>query len=145
MRIRILWVGKTRERYLSEGIEHYLKRLRPMADISVVEIKEEKGKSVESSLSAEGRKIVKQADSYILLDQRGREFTSVEFAGLFKDRTKMEFVIGGPYGVSDEVRDNAADIIALSKMTFTHEMARLIFLEQLYRSLMIREGRGYHH
>jgi 23S rRNA (pseudouridine1915-N3)-methyltransferase len=145
MRIRVLWVGKTKERYLGEGIEHYLKRLRSMADVSIVEIKEEKGKSMESSLSAEGKKIVKQATSYILLDQRGREFTSVEFADLFKDKNKVEFVIGGAYGVSDEVRDNAADIIALSKMTFTHEMVRLIFLEQLYRALMIREGRGYHH
>ncbi len=145
MKIRILWVGKTKERCLNEGIEHYRKLLGPASRVSIVEIKEEKGKSREKQLSEEGRRILKQTQSYILLDERGREFTSVEFARFLEKKGNADFVMGGPYGVSDEVREKASGAIALSRMTFTHEMARVLFLEQLYRATTIMKGKEYHY
>ncbi|WP_333652776.1 23S rRNA (pseudouridine(1915)-N(3))-methyltransferase RlmH [Dissulfurispira sp.] len=79
MKIRIFWVGRTKERYLIEGINHYLKLLRHMAQISIIEIKDEKGKIRDEARSMEGRRILKQTDSYILLDERGKEFSSIDF------------------------------------------------------------------
>lgn len=145
MKIRIFWVGKTKERYLIEGINHYLKLIRHMAQISIIEIKDEKGKTRDEALSLEGRRTLKQTDSYILLDERGEEFSSKDFARYLKDRGSIDFVMGGAFGVSDEVRGKASDTIALSKMTLTHEMTRLVFLEQLYRALTIIKGKEYHH
>lgn len=145
MKIRIFWVGKTKERYLIEGINHYLELLRHMAQISIIEIKDEKGKTRDDALSLEGRRVLKQTDSYILLDERGKEFSSKDFARYLKDRGSVDFVMGGAFGVSDEVRGKASDTIALSKMTLTHEMTRLVFLEQLYRALTIIKGKEYHH
>src|SRR5271169_2066431 len=149
MKIRILWIGKTKERYLNEGIERYLKMLSPMAQVSIIEIKEQKGKNREDSLSEEKKKILKQTQSYTLLDPAGREFTSPGFARFLQERDSvtdfLDFVIGGPYGVSDEIRDKAGKVISLSRMTFTHEMIRVFFLEQLFRSMTIINGREYHH
>ncbi|MBZ0155921.1 MAG: 23S rRNA (pseudouridine(1915)-N(3))-methyltransferase RlmH [Alphaproteobacteria bacterium] len=145
MRFRILWVGRTKERYLKEGIDRYLMLLGYMSPVSVTEIKEEKGKSREASLLTEGRRILKQTQSYILLDERGKEFTSPEFARFLEERGTVDFVLGGAYGVSGEVRERAEAVVALSKMTLTHEMARVILLEQLYRAMTILKGREYHH
>lgn len=145
MKIRIFWVGKTKERYLIEGINHYLKFLRHMAQISIIEIKDEKGKTRDEAVSMDGRRVLKQTDSYILLDERGKEFSSKDFARYLKDRGSIDFVMGGAFGVSDEVRGKASDTITLSKMTLTHEMTRLVFLEQLYRALTIIKGKEYHH
>jgi 23S rRNA (pseudouridine1915-N3)-methyltransferase len=145
VKIRIFWVGKTKERYLIEGINHYLKLLRYMAQISTIEIKDEKGKIRDEALSLEGRRVLKQTDSYILLDERGKEFSSIDFARYLNDKSSVDFVMGGAFGVSDEVREKASDTIALSKMTLTHEMTRLVFLEQLYRAMTIIKGKEYHH
>lgn len=116
-----------------------------MAQVSVVEIKEEKGKQKEAALAVEAKKILKQTGDYYLLDERGREFTSVEFAHFLKEKEGVDFVIGGPFGISGEVREKSKGSIALSKMTLTHEMARLLFLEQLYRAFTILKGKEYHH
>lgn len=145
MKIRILWIGKTKERYLNEGIERYLKLLGPMAQVSIIEVKEQKGRSMEDCLAEEGKRILKQTRTYTLLDQSGREFTSPGFARFLQEKGGADFLIGGPYGVSDEIRERAEDTIALSRMTFTHEMIRVIFLEQLFRAMTIIQGRGYHH
>lgn len=145
MKIRIIWTGKTKERYLSEGIGYYLRLLGTAAQVSVIEIKEEKGKEREKLLAAEGKRILKQTQSYVLLDEKGRELTSRDFAAFLGNRSTVDFVVGGPYGVSDEVREKAGSVIALSRMTFTHEMARLFLLEQLYRATTIMKGKGYHH
>lgn len=145
MKIRVLWVGKTKERYLIEGVNHYLKLIRHMAQASIIEIKDEKGKIRQEAITLEGRRILKQAGSYILLDERGREFSSTGFAKFLEDKGSVDFVMGGPYGVSDEIREKAADTIALSKMTLPHEMARLVFLEQLYRAMTIIKGKDYHY
>ncbi len=144
-KIKIVWVGKTKERYLTEGIDKYLKFLMPMAQVAIVEIKEVKGRQKEDALAEEAKKIMKQTRDYYLLDERGREFSSVEFAQFLKDKDSIDFLIGGPFGVSAEMKEMAKDSIALSKMTLTHEMARLLFLEQLYRACTILKGKEYHH
>lgn len=141
MKIRILWVGRTKEPYVREAVDRYLRRLRPFADVAVVEIKERKGRGLEE----EGERIMRQSASYILLDERGRELSSPEFASVLEGRPEADFVLGGPYGVSEEVRARAADTIALSRMTLPHEMARLLLVEQLYRAMTILRGGGYHH
>lgn len=144
-KIKIVWVGKTKERHLAEGIEKYLRFLMPMAQVSIVEVKETKGRPIEDALAEEAGKIMKQTREYYLLDERGREFSSVEFAQFLKDKDTIDFVIGGPFGVSAEMKKTAKGSMALSKMTLTHEMARLLFLEQLYRAYTILKGKEYHH
>jgi 23S rRNA (pseudouridine1915-N3)-methyltransferase len=144
-KIKLVWVGKTKERYLSDGISRYLKFLAPMAQVSIIEIKESKGGKKEDALAEEAKKIFKQTREYYLLDERGREFSSVGFAQFLKEKNSIDFVIGGPFGVSAETREKAKGSIALSKMTLTHEMARLLFLEQLYRAYTILKGKEYHH
>ena len=116
-----------------------------MAQVAIIEIKEQKNKGTADSLSEEGAKILRQTQSYTLLDQTGREFTSAGFAAFLQDRGGGDFLIGGPYGVSDEIRDKARETIALSRMTFTHEMVRLFFFEQLFRAMTIMHNKEYHH
>ncbi len=116
-----------------------------MARVSIAEVKEEKGKQRAVSLEREGKRILRQTESYVLLDESGRSFSSPEFADFIRGKTSIDFVLGGPYGVSDEVKRKADDCVALSRMTFTHEMARVVFLEQLYRAFTILQGREYHH
>ncbi|MDP2166982.1 MAG: 23S rRNA (pseudouridine(1915)-N(3))-methyltransferase RlmH [Thermodesulfovibrionales bacterium] len=151
MRLRILWVGKTKERFIDEGIKKYLKLLGPFAKAGIVEIKEEKGRPAGMAVWAEGRRILKQSSSYILLDETGRPLSSKGLASLLLNLNKvkacgsLDFVIGGPYGVSEEVKAGASDTLSLSAMTLTHEMARLVLIEQLYRAMTINAGRGYHH
>jgi 23S rRNA (pseudouridine1915-N3)-methyltransferase len=144
VKIRLLWLGKTKEKYLIEGINYYINLIRPYAKLSIVEIKEEKGRDIKKSLQLEGKKILKQTKSYILLDEKGKALNSAEFSKLLKDREVIDFVIGGAYGVSDEIKKKASLTISLSKMTFTHEIARLLLLEQIYRSITIIRGKEYH-
>lgn len=148
MKIRLLWVGKTRERFIAEGINKYLRLIRPYAVLEVEEIKEERGKPARMSMQKEAERLLRQAGTFILLDEKGRAMTSEDFARLLKANEaggKMEFVLGGAYGVSEEVKQRATDIISLSPMTLTHEMARLVFLEQIYRAFTINVKKGYHH
>lgn len=145
LKLRVIWVGRTRERYLAEGIERYRALLGPLCRLSVVEVKEERGKDRAAARAAEGKRIMKQTPSYVLLDERGQEFSSPAFARYIGAAGAADFVIGGPYGVSDEVRERAAATVALSRMTFTHEMARLVLLEQLYRAVTILTGKEYHY
>lgn len=145
MKIRILWVGRTKERYLFEGINYYLKLLQNAIKLKIVEIKDSRIGDRQRMVSEEGKRILAQTTSYILLDERGCEMSSKEFAAFLSARDSTDFVIGGHSGVSDEVRKNANLIISLSKMTFTHEMVRLVFLEQLFRSTTIIKGMDYHH
>jgi len=145
MKIRLIWPGKTKEQFILEGINKYLKLSRPYADISVIEIKEEKGKDFMKTVEKEGERILKLQEPYTLLDEKGESMTSVEFAEYIGHKPSFNFVLGGAYGVSEEVKKMAQRTISLSKMTFTHEMSRLLFLEQLFRSFTIMHKRGYHH
>ena len=145
MKIRLIWPGKTKEQFILEGISKYLKLSRPYADISIIEIKEEKGGDVRKVVEKEGERILKLQGPYTLLDEKGESMTSVEFAEYIGQRPELNFVLGGAYGVSEEVKKTAQKTLSLSRMTFTHEMSRLFFLEQLFRSFTIMHKRGYHH
>ena len=146
MKIRVIWPGKTKEQFILEGLRKYLKLLRPYADINTIELKEEKGSDVRKILEKEGERILKLQAPYTLLDEKGKALTSMEFAAyLAGHRSSVNFVLGGAYGVSEEVKKSAQDTISLSRMTFTHEMSRLFFLEQLYRAFTIMHKKGYHH
>jgi len=145
MKIRLIWPGKTKEQFILEGINKYLKLSRPYADISIIEIKEEKGKNVGKMVQKEGERILKLQEPYTLLDEKGEALTSVAFAEYIGHQPSVNFVLGGAYGVSDEVKKMAQKTLSLSRMTFTHEMSRMFFLEQLFRSFTIMHKRGYHH
>jgi 23S rRNA (pseudouridine1915-N3)-methyltransferase len=146
MKIRVIWPGKTKEQFISEGVNKYLKLLRPYAEIIVLELKEERGNDISNMLKKEGERILKLEGPYTLLDEKGDLMTSGEFAGYIAEHVHpVNFVLGGAYGVSEEVKKTAQKKLSLSTMTFTHEMSRLFFLEQLYRAFTIIHKRGYHH
>lgn len=145
MKVRIVWVGRTKEVYINAGINRYLKLLKNSINLKIIEVRDERGKEYQKTIIEEGKRILRQTSSYVLVDELGIEMSSKQFASFLSGRDAIDFVIGGHYGVSDEVRNNSSLAISLSKMTFTHEMARLIFLEQLYRSVTIIKGMDYHY
>jgi 23S rRNA (pseudouridine1915-N3)-methyltransferase len=119
-----------------------------MARVEVVEVRDERGTDPGAARTREGERILKSAGGgdFVLLDEGGREMSSRELAAFAGERDSLTFVVGGAWGVSEEVRRAAGSRLSLSRMTLTHEMARLVLLEQLYRALMIQTGReGYHH
>jgi 23S rRNA (pseudouridine1915-N3)-methyltransferase len=144
-RFTIIWIGKTKERFVEEGIKKYRELLSPYAKLIIKTIKEEKGGSTAEHLKREAKKILSEAERYILLDEKGRLMSSQEFAEFLSKRRETVFVVGGPYGVDKKVKENAEMLMSLSPMTFPHELARLILLEQIYRAMTIIRGRGYHH
>lgn len=141
LKIRLLWIGKTRSGFISEAIEHYLKMLRPFVGIKVLEINESRGLAKEAILDAEAKSILRASQGYILLDERGVELTSIGFSEFIKKHLEasrtIDFVFGGAFGVSEEVKRNAKQTLSLSKMTLPHEISRIVFLEQLYRALIL--------
>jgi 23S rRNA (pseudouridine1915-N3)-methyltransferase len=145
--INIVWIGKTKEGYLQTGIEKYIKLLKPFADIEIKTLKEEKHRgSKEKALKKESDRLIKSVKKdFILLSERGILMNSMEFAGFVNKRSNLTFVLGGPFGVDKSVYEKADVVLSLSPMTFTHEMARLILLEQLYRAITIIHGKGYHY
>ena len=156
MRITLLTVGKTDIKWVSEGLEVYSSRLRHYIPFEIKEIPELKNVSSLSRdqiRTAEGKLILKNlrdSDEVVLLDEHGREFRSVEFASMLEKRLSassrdLVFVIGGAYGFSTEGYERASSKISLSKMTFSHQMVRTIFVEQLYRAFTIIRGESYHH
>lgn len=143
--IRVIYPGKTREGFIREGMEKYMRFLRPYARIELVELKEAKG-SPEDIIERESRAILASVRGrFILLDREGKAISSEEFAGLLKDMAQVEFVIGGAYGVSEELKKEALFRLSLSRLTFTHELSRLLLLEQLYRAMTIIHGKRYHY
>ncbi len=146
MKVSLIWVGKTREAFILEGIGKYIRLLQMYADVNTTEIKEEKGKDIQKMLRKEGDRISKLKKPFILLDEKGRELTSVQFAKFIENsNTPINFLLGGAFGVADDIKEKALDRIALSPMTLTHEMARLVLVEQIYRAFTIIQKRGYHH
>lgn len=156
MRLTVLCMGKTKERFIQEGIEKYLRYLRPYADASIKELKEEKIQDLKDAPSIrkkEAERIFKAvpAGAYLIsLDERGEGFTSHEFAALLNNTLEsgvreIIFIIGGAMGLDEEVVARSHKTVALSRWTFTHEMARLVLLEQLYRAFTIIKGKTYHY
>jgi 23S rRNA (pseudouridine1915-N3)-methyltransferase len=137
MKIRIVAVGRVKEKPIQYMIDEYMKR---MNDIEIIEVKD-------SGKEKEAENILRLCENHgmIVLDEKGKEYTSEEFSERIARLTeKTSFVVGGPDGISDKVKEKAKEIISLSKMTFTHEMTRLFLIEQLYRAKQIRKGTSYH-
>lgn len=156
MKITLLTVGKTDVKWVREGLDLYKSRLVHYIPFSVQEIP---GLKNVSALSHDQIKVkegalimkeIKPSDEVILLDEHGREYRSIEFASMIEEKLSrgsrdIVFVIGGAYGFSQEVYDRANGKMSLSKMTFSHQMVRTIFVEQLYRAFTIMRGEPYHH
>ena len=156
MKIILLVIGKTSEAYLQRGIEEYEKRLTRYTQFSlevIPDIKNAASLSENELKEKEGAAIlerVKPGDKIILLDSRGTQFDSPGFAkfiakNMLASVRRLIFVVGGAYGFSNEVYTRAEGKISLSAMTFSHQMVRLIFVEQLYRAMTILKGEPYHH
>ena len=155
MKIKLITIGKTDDSYLLEGFNKYAARLKHYIDIELKEIPDIKGgKKLNTNLQkeSEGREILKlisTSDFIVLLDEKGKEFNSVGFSQFIQKRMNtgmdLTFVIGGPFGFSDEVYNRSNMKMALSQMTFSHQMVRLFFIEQMYRSFTILKGEKYHH
>ena len=158
MKIRILAIGKIKEKYLKDGIEEYLLRIRPYSQIEILEVNDEpipdspNESEIKKAIDLEGKKIlkiIKPSDYLIGLDLNKKEYTSEEFASYFDKKfvaggSSITFVIGGSYGLSDELKERCNDSISLSKMTFLHQMTRLILLEQIYRAFKLNRNETYH-
>lgn len=155
MRICLLTVGKTDAGWVREGLETYSSRLSRYVPFSVSEIPELKNASALSKAQVkekEGELILSRVtprDTVILLDEKGKEYSSSEFAKEISKLTasgkNIVFVIGGPYGFSEPVYARCDGKVSLSRMTFTHQMVRTVFVEQLYRAFTIIKGEPYHH
>jgi 23S rRNA (pseudouridine1915-N3)-methyltransferase len=156
MKISLLTVGKTDSGWVREGLETYASRLRRYVPFSVIEIPDLKNAaslSKEQVKEKEGESIlgnIGPRDSVILLDERGKEYTSIEFAKeiermMVSGGKNIVFVTGGAFGFSDAVYARCDGKVSLSKMTFTHQMVRAVFTEQLYRAFTIIKGEPYHH
>lgn len=155
MKTELLLVGKTNDRHFQAGIDDYVSRIvhyMPFSVTVIPELKNTKALSPEQQKEREGGLIMKlllPSDTLVLLDEHGKEFRSVEFAAWLEKKQqtvrRLVFCIGGPYGFSQAVYDRADEMISLSKMTFSHQMVRLIFTEAVYRACTIMKGEPYHH
>jgi len=156
MKITLLTVGKTNELSFKNAISEYQKRLKFYIPFDIAEIPELKNcKNIpeEVQKQKEGELILKNltdSDEVILLDDKGEAYTSLQFATYLEKKMitgnkRLIFVVGGPYGFSKEIYLRANGKLSLSPMTFSHQMVRLVFTEQLYRAMTILRGEGYHH
>ncbi len=156
MKVLIIHCGKTEEAYLVTGMEKYESRLKhylPVETLYLPALKNTKSLSREEQKEKEGELILSKllnTDYVVLLDEKGKQFTSSGFSKYLTQHMnggtrRVVFITGGPYGFSGAVYDRAHYKIALSMMTFSHQMVRLFFIEQLYRAMTIQKGEPYHH
>lgn len=155
MKIKLIVIGKTDESYLKEGIDKYLKRLKHYVSFELIVLKDVVvGKKTNLTLQKEleGKSILEKVntnDFLALLDENGEQYSSINFSKYIQKRMNagndLIFVIGGPFGFSEEVYSRANAKLSLSKMTFSHQMVRLFFIEQIYRAFTILKGEKYHH
>ncbi|MCC7196722.1 23S rRNA (pseudouridine(1915)-N(3))-methyltransferase RlmH [Candidatus Peregrinibacteria bacterium] len=159
VKITIIQVGKTKHSFFQEAEAEYQKRLKPLLNIETITLKEAE---IPKGDPEAGRKLVKAKeaaeiiknipkDSYIIaLDERGKQFTSLEFASFLNERMQQStknlvFIIGGPYGLEEIIKSQAKLLLSFSKLTFTHECIRTLLLEQIYRAHTILGGKTYHY
>ena len=155
MKTLLILVGKTTDKHFAAGINDYVERIghyMPFEIVTIPDLKNTKSLTEEQQKSLEGDLILKQlqpSDTVVLLDEHGRELRSLEFARWIEQKRntarRLVFVVGGPYGFSKEVYARCNEQLSLSKMTFSHQMIRLIFTEQVYRACTIIKGEPYHH
>jgi 23S rRNA (pseudouridine1915-N3)-methyltransferase len=155
MHIKLILNGKTDESYLSEGISIYEKRLKHYCSFEQIILPSIKGGKLDAEQIKEKEaelilKQIKNKDYVILLDEKGKQLSSIEFAK-FISKQQLEsvktlvFIVGGPFGFSKSIYNRANYLLSLSKMTFSHQIIRLLFIEQLYRAFTIIKGEKYHH
>lgn len=149
--LKIITVGSIKEKYLKDGIAEYLKRLKKYTAIELVEVKDEGLVEIEKAKLLEGEKIKKHISSkdYIItLEIDGKMLTSEEFSTKIDktlvDNSNIVFIIGGSYGISDDIKNISNFKLSFSKMTFPHQLFRLILLEQIYRAYKIMNNESYH-
>jgi 23S rRNA (pseudouridine1915-N3)-methyltransferase len=156
MKIVLLQTGKTTEKNLAEALDVYHSRIKKYTGFEIVtlpDVKHTKSMPVQEQKIKEGRKIlqsISENDYVILLDEKGKEYSTKGFSDLLKGvlmlpKKRIIFVVGGAWGFSDEVYNRADMRLSLSKMTFPHQMVRLLFVEQLYRVFTVLNGEPYHH
>jgi len=156
MKIALIHTGKTNERHISEGIEIYSLRIKKYTGFEIItipDLKNTRNMPGQEQKTKEGNKILQSVgkdDYVVLLDERGKELRTSEFAGWLEKRfaasvKRIVFIIGGAWGFSEEVYSRADFRLSLSKMTFPHQLVRLLFAEQLYRAFTIIKGEPYHH
>ena len=160
MKIKIVQVGRNKDKYMDQAVEEFMKRLRPFATIQLISIKESSASKAftrEQCMQQEAQEILKflanetkfELPQTIVLDEKGEEYSSTEFAQLLKENKDFGktviFIMGGPYGLSTEVKKKATKLMSMSKMTFTHQMIRLFLFEQIYRGFCIIAGKQYHY
>jgi 23S rRNA (pseudouridine1915-N3)-methyltransferase len=155
MKIKLMMTGKTQEKYITDGFDLYKKRIVhyiPFEEVVIPTLRDTKNMKDEEVKQKEGELILRNLrteDYVVLLDERGKQFNSIEFSGFIQQRmnvaTKtLTFLIGGAFGVTDEVYTRADNKLSLSTMTFSHQIIRLIFMEQLYRAFSIMRNEPYH-
>lgn len=151
--LRIIQIGKTKDAWLADGIAEYLKRLSAFGGVEVLELPDVSIKTAGNPTAVQDKeaetilKRLDREDYVILLDEQGAQKTTLEFADFLfslSDKRTVVFVIGGVFGTAKSVKERANSCLALSKLTFTHRMTRLILCEQLYRVMMIKANRSYH-
>lgn len=155
MKTRLIIVGRTVDKHLIAGINDYTERIghyMPFEIITIPEIKNTRSMTEAQQKLAEGDLILKQlspSDTVVLMDEHGKEHRSIDFARWLEQKQctskRLVFVIGGPYGFSEKLYQRADELISLSRMTFSHQLVRLIFTEQIYRACTIIKGEPYHH
>lgn len=156
MKVKLLAIGKTEEKYLKEGIELYIKKIEhyfPFEYEELPALKQTKNLTILEQKKREGEILLKKIavhDAVVLLDENGKQYSSVEFSDFLQQKMlqnlkQVVFVIGGAYGFSEDMYQRKNQALSLSSMTFSHQMVRLIFLEQLYRGASILKNEPYHH
>ena len=149
--IKIICVGKIKEKYFNDAIAEYIKRINKFTRVEIVELNYMNNGEPEKCINSESLKIIekiKPKDYVIALDINGKSYDSIEFSKLIKEKQEtyqnIVFIIGGSYGLSDKLKNSSHDRISFSKMTFPHQMFRVILLEQIYRTYKILNNEEYH-
>jgi len=153
VKLKLLWVGKTQESWVREGIEEYAGRIRRYSALEIREARDEKGALAPTMRERECERLEKllpKGGRLVILDERGEQMSSTQFAaflGRERDQgtSELAFAIGGAYGFTDTLRKKAHKAISLSRMTLTHQMVRVFLLEQIYRGFTILNDEPYHH
>lgn len=149
--IKIICVGKIKESYFRDAIEEYKKRLSKYTDLEIVEVPDDGLSDIKTSLKKEGEKILKQInqkDYVITMEIDGKELTSIDLSqkidSIYNTNSNITFIIGGSYGLSNEVKKISNYKLSFSKLTFPHQLFRVILLEQIYRAFKINNNESYH-
>lgn len=149
--IKIICLGKIKEDFFKDAEKEYLKRLQKYTKLEIIELEDEKDKDIKVCLSKEEqliKKSIKDKDNLVLLDIKGKEYTSTEFSNFINkeltENSNITFIIGSSNGVSEEIKRLAKKKVSFSKLTFPHQMFRIILLEQIYRSFKIINNESYH-